>query len=404
MPQDCTRHSPRRLTTMQSPSQRALRRWRQVVSGVVGLLAAAVTHLAGATEAPGPLPALGLDSKSLTVSGLSSGGFMAAQFEVAFSRSVVGAGIVAGGPYGCSSGSVTLAMLDCSCPFNESDPSVKASRLFCNVPPPPLLAERARATAVANKGGIDSISNLKRHRVWLYSGDDDPVVNPKIVDGLEAFLALEHVPKKAVQRVRGPHAGHGMPIVTHGNCEVTRSPYINGCSIDGAGELLKWVYQQPTLQPGTAQAGALHRFDQRPYRKAGEFDSLDDSGWVYIPQACEKAGAHCKLHVAFHGCEQGQNFVVDGQPYGTIFVEQAGYNRWAESAGIVVLYPQVMPSAVINIDGSPYKTNPKGCWDFWGYTYAPGDASNVAAKPYARKDAPQLRAVKAMVDSLMKKP
>lgn len=382
----------------------AHRRWRSVAGGLIGLLAAAVTHLASATEPPSPLPALGLDPKSLTVSGLSSGGFMAAQFEVVFSKSVAGAAIVAGGPYGCSDGSVTLAMLNCSCPYDESDLNSKALRLFCSVPPPSLLADRARSTALANKGGIDAISNLKRHRVWLYSGDDDPVVNPKIVDGLQAFLDQSRVPKKAVQRVRGPHAGHGMPIVTHGNCEVTRSPYINGCNIDGAGELLKWMYQQPTLQPGTAQAGALRPFDQRPYRKAGEFDSLDDSGWVYIPQACEQPGANCKLHVAFHGCEQGQNFMVEGHPYGTIFVEQAGYNRWAEAAGIVVLYPQVLPSQVINADGSPYKTNPKGCWDFWGYTYPPGDASNVAAKPYARKDAPQLRAVKAMVDALMKKP
>lgn len=393
---------PRRQRTAQ-PSSDAQRR-RPVWAWLIALFAWAFAPLAQAAESPGPLPALGLDAKSLTVSGLSSGGFMAAQFEVVYSKSVAGAGIVAGGPYGCSDGSVTLAMFNCSCPYDESDPSTMALRAFCSVPPPSLLVERARSTALANKRGIDSISNLRRHRVWLYSGDDDPVVNTKIVDALQDYLALARVPKKAVQRVHGPHAGHGMPIVTHGNCEATRSPYINGCNIDGAGELLKWLYQQPALEPGTAQAGALHPFDQRPYRKAGEFDSLDDSGWVYIPQACEQPGAHCKLHVAFHGCEQGQNVVIDGHPYGTVFVEQAGYNRWAESAGIVVLYPQVVPSKVINANGSPYKTNPKGCWDFWGYTYPPGDASNLAAKPYARKDAPQIRAVKAMVDALMQQP
>jgi hypothetical protein len=35
------------------------------------------------------------------VSGLSSGAFFAHQFHIAFSKLVSGAGIVAGGPYGC---------------------------------------------------------------------------------------------------------------------------------------------------------------------------------------------------------------------------------------------------------------------------------------------------------------
>jgi hypothetical protein len=38
---------------------------------------------------------------TVTVSGLSSGGFFAHQFHVAHSGLVAGAGIVAGGPYGC---------------------------------------------------------------------------------------------------------------------------------------------------------------------------------------------------------------------------------------------------------------------------------------------------------------
>src|SRR5215213_1995149 len=43
-----------------------------------------------------------LDRSSITVSGLSSGAFFAHQFHVAYSSLVKGAGIVAGGPYGCA--------------------------------------------------------------------------------------------------------------------------------------------------------------------------------------------------------------------------------------------------------------------------------------------------------------
>jgi len=48
------------------------------------------------------LPALGADPGRVSVSGLSSGGFMAVQYDVAFSASTIGAGIVAGGPYNCA--------------------------------------------------------------------------------------------------------------------------------------------------------------------------------------------------------------------------------------------------------------------------------------------------------------
>src|SRR5687768_7614087 len=48
------------------------------------------------------LPPLGADLSRTTVSGLSSGAYMAGQFQVAYSKLVVGAGIVAGGPYGCA--------------------------------------------------------------------------------------------------------------------------------------------------------------------------------------------------------------------------------------------------------------------------------------------------------------
>src|SRR2546423_13571210 len=42
-----------------------------------------------------------LDHQAITVSGLSSGGFFAHQFHVAYSKLANGAGIIAGGPYGC---------------------------------------------------------------------------------------------------------------------------------------------------------------------------------------------------------------------------------------------------------------------------------------------------------------
>jgi hypothetical protein len=57
-------------------------------------------------------------------------------------------------------------------------------------------------------------------------------------------------------------------------------------------------------------------------------------------------------------------------------VRNTGYNRWADSNNIVMLYPQTSLAA----------TN--SCWDWWGY-----DSAN-----YAKKSGPQMAAIKAMVD------
>ena len=68
---------------------------------------------------------------------------------------------------------------------------------------------------------------------------------------------------------------------------------------------------------------------------------------------------------------------------GDDFYADTGYNRWADSNVLLVLYPQVDKTAV--------PPNPKGCWDWVGYTGA----------DYAVKSGVQMRAIKAMVDMLL---
>ena len=113
---------------------------------------------------------------------------------------------------------------------------------------------------------------------------------------------------------------------------------------------------------------------------------MDNTGWAYIPAACAR-GESCRLHVALHGCKQGQSYlplrpvVGDDLYYGTTFVRNAGYNRWAESNRIVVLYPQAV---------SIPDRNPNGCWDWWGYT----------DENFATRKGVQLSAIRAMVEQI----
>lgn len=67
------------------------------------------------------LPALNIDIAETSVSGISSGGFLAAQFGIAHSAMVKGVGVVAAGPYYCARGSVSTAMERCSCTSTDRD-------------------------------------------------------------------------------------------------------------------------------------------------------------------------------------------------------------------------------------------------------------------------------------------
>jgi poly(3-hydroxybutyrate) depolymerase len=73
------------------------RSWAFVGLSVLSLLGASAT--AAAAE---DLPKLGVTLPATSVSGLSSGAYMAGQIELAHSKDIVGAGIVAAGPFACA--------------------------------------------------------------------------------------------------------------------------------------------------------------------------------------------------------------------------------------------------------------------------------------------------------------
>ena len=76
-------------------------RCRTLSRALVPALVLAVS-LAGAARAADRLGSLPIDPAQISVSGISSGAFMANQLHVAHSASLMGAGLVAGGLYGCA--------------------------------------------------------------------------------------------------------------------------------------------------------------------------------------------------------------------------------------------------------------------------------------------------------------
>lgn len=346
---------------------------------LAGLLRAAVA-LAGilaaaAAGAADRLPRLGVDANATTVSGVSSGGYMAVQFHVAHSSIVTGAGVLAAGPYYCARGSLWAAYYECMSPGS-----------WTALPDATALAAEARDLARA--GRIDATGNLARSRVWLFAGTRDHTVSPAIVDALRRFY-LRFVPGSAVVLVDDIEAGHGM--VTEdagGRCSVSEPPFMNDCDYDAAGKLLAHLLG-PLAAPNSESAGRLLAFDQREFAGGDAYSiSLADAGYLYVPESCSRE--RCRVHVAFHGCRQNATEV------GERFVREAGYNRWAAANRIVVLYPQTVARS--GWGGAlwqwSYVVNPRGCWDWWGYS----------GTQYHTKQGGQIRAVKAMLERLAQPP
>jgi poly(3-hydroxybutyrate) depolymerase len=298
------------------------------------------------------LPGLGADVSSFTVSGVSSGGYMAVQMQVAHSSRVHGVGALASGPYYCARGSLWTAWGQC----------------MTGAP----AASRSDPDRYAREKRIDPVANIAKARVWLFSGTQDRTVVPAVVDALARQYTLLGAQPLTV---RDKPAGHAMVTEDAGNaCAVTEPPFINDCDYDAAGALLRHLLGALSPPSGSAD-GRLVAFDQRELGGTSAI-SMGADGFVYVPRACETGP--CRVHVAFHGCRQGAD-AIDEQ-----FVRKAGYNRWADTNRLIVLYPQV----VARYWWWPF--NPRGCWDWWGYT----------GQAYATKEGPQIRAVMAMVERL----
>jgi len=322
----------------------------------------------GALAAPTELAGYAADPRQTSVSGLSSGAFMAVQLQVAYSATIVGAGVIAGGPYGCAEGNLLFT-------------GICMGQLPAMAPDASALVGAAKGLAISRS--IDSLANLKKRRIYVFSGTQDSVVLQQAVDVTVDVFRQLGVGAANLQYAADVPAGHAILTPNYGNSCAANAPfYISHCDVGGtqydqAGAILQQIYGALQAK-ATAPDRPIVEFDQRPFAPVGS--GMAASGYLYVPQACMATAAHCKVHIALHGCEQAADKA------GGRFYTHAGYNAWAESNKILVLYPQ--------IDSAALAANPSGCWDWWGYT----------GTDYAYKSGAQMRAIMTMVKRLTNSP
>jgi poly(3-hydroxybutyrate) depolymerase len=335
-----------------------------------------------AVDVPGDvarLPSLSIDPGGISVSGVSAGGYMATQLHIAHSRRIMGAGVLAAGPYHCAGGGYPFTMVRS---LSVCSDYVTWLPFFGPPDPERAIAEINRQ---AGRDAIDDPSHLTGDRVYLFSGTQDEQVPQSVVAALNRFYDAYLEPEDIAYIDTVPSA-HAMVTDGFGNaCDVYAPPYISDCTYDAAGELLAHIYGplEPPVEASAEPGGTLLEFDQSEFFGTDERASMDSTAQVYIPRSCAD-GATCRLHVAFHGCRQFQENIGDA------FYANAGYNSWAEANDIIVLYPQTVAYERTFLGVQLAWPNPLGCWDWWGYT----------GNDFHLKSGTQIRAVAAMIDRL----
>jgi poly(3-hydroxybutyrate) depolymerase len=316
-----------------------------------------------------------------SISGISSGAFMAVQFATAWSSVIKGVGVVAGGPFWCAKADAedvlsgyTAAVLNATGPCMEG-------------PPPDLNIFIAKADAKAASGDIDPTQNLSRQKVYIFHGYNDAVVAKSVTDAAADFYHhfLGDTGRGNLYYQTALGAGHSLVVLRlHGddlnNCEDNENPYIDQCDYDQAGIILQHIYGALNPPNRGHLAGKMIGFDQSIYSQPDDAGvlSLGDTGYAFVPAECG-AGGRCRVHIALHGCQQ------DVDDIGRRFIDDTGYNSWADTNHIIILYPQTRSSWYL-------PSNPEACWDWWSYINH--DDS------YVTKSGAQIRAIKAMLDAL----
>ena len=342
---------------------RSRRSWMKISAVRWPMLAIIITVCIGACGRSSDLP-VDADGSSevaeadpshahpVTVSGVSSGGYMAVQTHIALADRIAGVGVVAGGPYHCAAGNVGNALGRC---MSGDDLDVV-----------PLVSFTREAAA---SGRIAATEFLREAKVWIFHSTKDQIVGRSVAVALVDFYR-EFLSADQISFVDDIDAAHGWPTLDAGkDCLEIGGDFINACGFDTAGNLLNHLYEN--LNPRVVETGSkeLTSIDLSGYLESGS--GVADTGYIFVPNRCRQLDADCRLHISFHGCRQGAEFIDDR------FAANSGLNEWAARNRIVVVYPQIVSSQM----------NPQGCWDWWGYT----------GPQYDQKSGKQLSGIDAII-------
>lgn len=311
------------------------------------------------------LSSYNVDASSISVSGFQSGASLATALHVSHSSLFGGVGLVAGSPYYCAQGEHGKMLTSCS--FLPETFSLRTAI--------------KKAEFNAEYGLVDPLLNLTDSRVYIYAGRFDPIISPQNGHNVEDFYNVFVRDRSLIKTVYHEASSHAFITDSYGNhCLKLAPPFINNCGYDQAGDILRHTTGLKLRERGYPSPLNIYTFNQSEFGA----ESLADKGFMYVPKSCQR-GSSCAVHVALHGCLMSYSSPLARKQ----FVEHSGYNAWAESNDIIILYPQASSTRIVG-------GNIFGCWDFYGYTNPVGDDG-----AYVTKEGEQIKAIYEMVQRLI---
>jgi poly(3-hydroxybutyrate) depolymerase len=378
-----------------------------------------------------------IKDSGMSVSGLSSGAFVSHQFAVAFSSLIDGAGIIAGGPWFSAQANVVLALslmkdpslVDVPLLLQEFSNSAKlgyidpahcfsSMNIFTfagirdSVVHPGVASRTRRFNRALNATTVVGPDIMAEHSFpTLAYGNDCVYLGPMYINSCE-YDAAGH----ALLSSLPGFIAHGPPTLTpvpedDRNFIRLRQDYFTDllppmtaylAGLDSMAYAYvptqcRHVLEYSAVKPALIPEGEPDPPAERAPR--GVHTAADAAALTAAAAATAPAGGHapapsrtteallrarstglptlapgekytsdaggaekaCRVHLALHGCQQTR------AQLGNTFSRFTGYNRWAETTNVIVIYPQAIETV----------TNPKGCWDWWGYS-TPAYASKAA--------------------------
>lgn len=384
------------------------------------------------------------DINKVTISGISSGGFMANQMATIYSSEFSGVGTVAGGFYYCAQdylpkkvkqdantiGSTNLFLFEPTTKmvsdtlnpfiiFQGVNPQTwfrpqKGNPIYLSVAVCMGEPDKAELPAEVLKKNaerklIDPLHHMKEQKVFIFQGKNDSVLNYKMQDKMKEYYLSNGVSENKIEVLTG-EGSHNFPTDrTDGiKCESEEVPYVSSCGLNVAGNLLDHLLDG-NLVRGAFNKEHIYLVDQTNLLNKDKTDvpenewiqpgeSLAPYGYLYAGEKCLKNPGSCRLHVALHGCKMSDSYQESFQEqyqkqvntykilnmrtkkdwrffsvlpaiedkvnqYGLLkFVLDSGYIEYAEENDLMILFPQTW------ISEKNYPYNPKGCWDWFGWT------------------------------------
>jgi predicted esterase len=282
------------------------------------LLLFAFFIIANSATAQVNLGSFNVNPDTVTVAGVSSGGFMAVQLQVAYSNSIFGTAVFAGGPYFCAQSNLAVWGTACLTGLGV---------------PVDFLVSFTNSEAAA--GRIDPVSNIGGKPIYMFSGLLDTTVRQRTMNDLQSYYQ-SFTNNSNITYNNYTEAEHSW-ITPDGmnSCPTLAAPFINNCGIDPEETFLTMFYGTLNARHSVTLGGSFIKFNQNQFCPNNSCALIDMNSTAYHSLK-QSAGCARYLSLVSWPAPQARNAAVPSSRSSALLNLRRAFGGWRPS-GILPL-------------------------------------------------------------------